>query len=115
MNTTRQNRIRRHQRVRAKITGTASCPRVAVFRSNRHLFIQVIDDQDGKTIISNQINGKEKTKGTKTEVAAKIGETLAAEMKKKGIEQAVFDRGGFKYHGRVKALADGIRNGGIRI
>lgn len=116
MTITKPNYIRRHnrhRRVRAKITGTASRPRVAVFRSNRNIFVQVIDDQAGKTLISNQIDGKKPA--ANVQAASKIGQAIAAEMKKKGIETAVFDRGGFQYHGRVKAVADGLREGGINL
>lgn len=107
----------RHRRVRARITGTSTCPRVAIFKSNRHVFVQVIDDEAGKTLLSNTIAAKKavKTKGTKTETAASVGKVIAANMKEKGISQAVFDRGGFKYHGRVKAVAEALREGGIKI
>lgn len=118
VNTTkRNNRIRRHTRVRARISGTAQRPRVSVFRSNRHLFVQVIDDTVGKTIMSSIIRSAAKStlKGKKTEVAAMIGKKLAEKMKEKGIAQALFDRGGFKYHGRVKAVAEGLRAGGITL
>ena len=113
----RDNRVRRHARVRARISGTAQRPRISVFRSNRHVFVQVIDDSVGKTIMSSIIKSAKKStlKGKKTEVAATIGQKLAERMKEKGITQALFDRGGFKYHGRVKAVADGLRAGGIKI
>lgn len=109
-------RIRRHARVRAKIKGTTSTPRVVVFRSNRHIFAQFIDDAAGKTLVSSIVKSKKKglVKGTKTEVAAKIGEALAAKAKEAGIDKVVFDRGGYKYHGRVKAFADGLRKGGLK-
>ena len=111
----RQQRTRRHNRVRTRIKGTASTPRVSVFRSNRHMFVQIIDDSTGKTILSNTIESrtKNKTKGAKTETAALIGEAIAQKAKEAGISKIVFDRGGFKYHGRVKALADGLRKGGL--
>ncbi len=111
----RQYRIRRRNNIRAKIKGTIEIPRISVFRSNRHMFIQIIDDSTGKTILSNSIESrtKNKAKGAKTEVAALIGETIAQKAKEAGISKVVFDRGGFKYHGRVKALADGLRRGGL--
>ena len=110
-----QQRTQRHKRVRAKIKGTASTPRVSVFRSNRNVFIQLVDDAAGKTLVSSAIktDKKLKTKATKTELAGKIGEMLAAKAKELGITKVVFDRGGYKYHGRVKALADGLRKGGL--
>ncbi len=110
-----QQRIQRHKRVRAKMKGTEAIPRVSVFRSNRHMFVQIIDDSTGKTILSNSIEPKtkNKAKGAKTETAALIGETIAQKAKEAGISKVVFDRGGFKYHGRVKALADGLRKGGL--
>lgn len=113
----RDKRTRRHARVRARISGTAQQPRVSVFRSNRNIFVQVIDDSVGKTIASSSIGPARKRtpKGKKTEVAATIGRKLAEKMKEKGITQALFDRGGFKYHGRVKAVAEGLRAGGIKL
>lgn len=113
--TKRKNRITRHARVRAKIKGTKEIPRVSVFRSNRHLFVQVIDDLTGKTIISSVVKSKAKSalKGTKSELAGKIGETIAEKAKAAGVSRVVFDRGGYKYHGRIKALAEGLRKGGL--
>jgi large subunit ribosomal protein L18 len=111
----RENRIKRHTRVRAKITGTKEIPRVSVFRSNRHLFVQVIDDLTGKTLMSSIVKSKTKStmKGTKSETATKIGEMIAEKAKAAGISKIMFDRGGYKYHGRVKALAEGLRKGGL--
>ncbi len=110
-----QQRTRRHQRLRERIKGTETVPRISVFRSNRHMFVQIIDDSTGKTILSNSIElrTKNKAKSAKTEAAALIGETIAQKAKEAGISKVVFDRGGFKYHGRVKALADGLRKGGL--
>jgi len=115
--TKREHRNQRHSRLRTQISGTANKPRISVFKSNRHVFIQVIDDEARRTIVSSKVvaAAKTKIKGTKTEKATKIGEMIAEKMKEKGITQAVFDRGGFKYHGRVKAVAEGIRQGGIKI
>lgn len=108
-----QRRLARHQRVRAKIKGTPERPRVSIFKSNRYISAQIIDDQSGKTLLSNSLKEKIKAK-SKTEKATKIGEMLAEKIKAAGINEIVFDRGGFKYHGRVKALADGLRKGGIK-
>lgn len=107
----------RHKRVRAKVFGTSERPRVSVFKSNKHVYVQFIDDNSGKTILSSKVASSEKSKikGNKTEVASKIGEMLAEKAKETGIKEAVFDRGGFKYHGRVKAVAEGLRKGGIKM
>ena len=108
----------RHRRVRAKIKGTAALPRVAVFKSNKFTYAQVIDDLSGKTLIaiSDYAGKKAKpSKGSKVEKANLNGKALAEALKKKGIEAVVFDRGGFKYHGRIKALADGLREAGIKM
>ncbi len=112
-----QHRIMRHKRVRAKIQGSAKRPRVSVFKSNRHVFVQFIDDVSGKTILSSKIisSKKSKMKGAKTVKANSIGEMLAEKAKELGIGEVVFDRGGFKFHGRVKAVADGLKKGGIKL
>ena len=111
-----QHKISRHKRVRAKITGTPERPRVSVFKSNRNVFAQFIDDTNGKTILSSKIVSSKKTKakGSKTDKALAVGEMLAEKAKELGIKEVVFDRGGFKFHGRVKAVADGLRKGGIK-
>jgi|SRR3989338_5498741 len=111
-----QHRNKRRARVRAKISGTSLVPRISVFRSNRHLFVQIIDDESRKTVVSSIIKSKKKSslKGTKTESASVIGETLAKKAQESGITKVVFDRGGYKYHGRVKALAEGLRKGGLK-
>jgi len=115
----RQHRVSRHKRVRAKIFGTAECPRVSVFKSNKHVFVQFVNDESGKTLLSNRIQketGKrQKAQETKTGSATKLGEMLAEKAKEVGINEVVFDRGGFKYHGRIKAVADGLRKGGIKV
>ncbi|MDP3954207.1 MAG: 50S ribosomal protein L18 [bacterium] len=108
-----KNRERRHTRIRAKIKGTLEIPRVSVFRSNKNIFVQFIDDKSGKTLVSNIVKSSE-GKGTKTEKAATIGETLAQKAIQAGISKVVFDRGGFNYHGRVRALAEGLRKGGLK-
>jgi large subunit ribosomal protein L18 len=110
--TTREARLRRHRRVRGKINGTAERPRLYVFRSNRGIFAQLIDDDSGKTIASASWLGM-KSSGDKTSQAAEVGKAIAAKAKAAGIDTAVFDRGGYLYHGRVKALAEGAREGGL--
>jgi large subunit ribosomal protein L18 len=113
--TVRQARERRHRRVRRKIVGTAERPRLAVHRSNRGIEAQLVDDVEGKTLAYAGHVGLPKTfKGSKTEQAAEVGKLLAAAAKKAGVETVVFDRGGYLYHGRVKALADGAREGGLK-
>jgi large subunit ribosomal protein L18 len=111
--TKKQARDRRHRRVRGKVTGTAERPRLAVFRSNRGIEAQLIDDVEAKTLASASWLALKGFKGDKTEQAAEVGKLLAQNAKQAGIESAVFDRGGYLYHGRVKALADGAREGGL--
>jgi len=112
--TVRQARERRHRRVRGKIHGTAERPRLAVFRSNKGISAQLVDDDAARTLAAaSWLNLKKTFKGKKTEQAAEVGKLLAANAKKAGIETVVFDRGGYLYHGRVKALADGAREGGL--
>jgi large subunit ribosomal protein L18 len=114
--TTRQARERRHRRVRSKIRGTAERPRLVVFRSNRGIEAQLVDDREGKTLAAaTWLQLAKSFKGTKTEQAAEVGKLLAANAKKAGVETAVFDRGGYLYHGRVKALAEAAREGGLKI
>jgi large subunit ribosomal protein L18 len=113
--TVRQARERRHRRVRRKIAGTAERPRLVVHRSNRGIEAQLVDDVEGKTLASaSHLGVKKAFKGTKSEQAAEVGKLLAAAAKKAGIETVVFDRGGYLYHGRVKALADAAREGGLQ-
>ena len=112
--TTRQARERRHRRVRGKVAGTAERPRLAVFRSNKGVFAQLIDDENGRTLAGASWLGLKKSfKGNKTEQAAEVGKQLAESAKAAGVTACVFDRGGYLYHGRVKALADGAREGGL--
>lgn len=106
---------RRKKRVSISIVGTTDRPRISVYRSNKHLFVQVIDDQKQVTVASCCDAGKEAVKGTKTEKAVLIGQKLGALMAKQGIKSAVFDRGSYRYLGRVRSLADSIRNSGITI
>ena len=113
--TTYQARLRRHRRVRGKIRGTTDRPRLGIFRSNRGIFAQLVDDDTGKTLASASWTGLPASfKGDKTAQAAEVGKRLAEAAKKAGIETVVFDRGGYLFHGRVKALADGAREGGLR-
>jgi large subunit ribosomal protein L18 len=112
---TRQElRVRRHRRVRKKIAGTAARPRLVVFRSNRGIFAQLVDDDAGKTMVSASWLEARAAKGNKSEQAARVGKALAKKAKDAGVEQVVFDRAGYLYHGRVKAFADAAREGGLR-
>ena len=114
--TVRHARQRRHKRVRRKVFGTAERPRLVVFRSNRGISAQLVDDATSRTLASASWTAVPKSfKGTKTQQAAEVGKALAAAAKKAGIESAVFDRAGYLFHGRVKALADGAREGGLKI
>jgi large subunit ribosomal protein L18 len=110
---TREARLRRHRRVRGKVRGTAERPRLVVFRSNRGIFAQLVDDDSGRTLAASSWLDLGKGGTDKTAQAAEVGKALAAGAKKAGIERAVFDRGGYLFHGRVKALADGAREGGL--
>jgi large subunit ribosomal protein L18 len=111
---TREARLRRHRRVRRRVHGTAERPRLYVFRSNRGIYAQLIDDLEGTTLAAAGWQHVANFKGNKTEQAAEVGKLLAANAKAAGIEAAVFDRGGYLYHGRVKALADAAREGGLK-
>lgn len=102
----------RHKRLRAKIIGTAKCPRLSVFRSNKHIFLQLIDDEKGKTLLSADDRNLTK-KLTKTEKARETGKQLAKLALTKKIKKIFFDRGGYKYHGRIQAVAEGAREGGL--
>ncbi|MFA6428673.1 MAG: 50S ribosomal protein L18 [Candidatus Buchananbacteria bacterium] len=109
------NKNRRHRRVRAKISGTVVRPRLAVYRSLQHIYTQLIDDEQGKTLVAaSDLEIKDK-KIKKTEKATKVGELIAKKAAAKEITQAVFDRGGSKYHGRVKAVAEAARAAGLKI
>jgi large subunit ribosomal protein L18 len=113
--TVREARERRHRRVRRKIAGTLERPRLVVHRSNRGIEAQLVDDVDGKTLAyAGHLQLKKGFKGTKSEQAAEVGKLLAGAAKSAGIESVVFDRGGYLYHGRVKALAEGAREGGLK-
>ena len=106
-------RLKRRRRVRAKIVGTAERPRISVFRSNRGVFAQLIDDSAGKTLAAVNWTEDDLKSLPRMEQAKKAGELLAERAKAAGVENAVFDRGGYQYHGRVKALAEGAREGGL--
>ncbi|MDO8498970.1 MAG: 50S ribosomal protein L18 [bacterium] len=106
-------RQKRHFKIRKHLTGTASCPRLAVFRSSQHIYAQIIDDSKGKTLLSGSDLKLDK-KGAKIEVAFEVGKKLGQEALKKGIKEVVFDRGGFLYHGRVAKVAEGAREGGLK-
>ena len=113
--TVRDARIRRHRRVRAKVHGTAERPRLVVFRSNRGIEAQLVDDDAGRTLAAASHLALAKSfKGDKTAQAEAVGKELAKRAKDAGIETVVFDRGGYLYHGRVKALADAAREGGLK-
>jgi len=110
----REARLRRHRRVRGKVSGTAERPRLVVFRSNRGIEAQLVDDASGRTIVgASWLNVKKSFQGNKSEQAAEVGRVLAENAKKAGVERVVFDRAGYLYHGRVKALADAAREGGL--
>jgi len=113
---TRAARARRHRRIRKFLAGTAGRPRLSVFRSLQHIYAQVIDDARGVTLVaasSNEASMRTNGAGPKTARARAVGELVAQRARERGIEKVVFDRGGYKYHGRVKALADGARGAGL--
>lgn len=109
----REKYYRRQNRTRAKVQGTAQRPRLTVFRSLSHIYVQAIDDMNAKTLTASSDKELKGVKGTGLELAAKVGELLGQKLKDKKITEAVFDKGAYKYHGRVKALADGVRKSGI--
>lgn len=114
---TRARRLRRHRRIRGKVSGTPQRPRLAVFRSHQHIYAQVIDDEAGRTLVAASTlepELREQATGTKTERARLVGRVIAERARERGIEAVVFDRGGFLYHGRVAALADAARQAGLR-
>jgi large subunit ribosomal protein L18 len=111
---TRQLRDRRHKRVRRHVFGTAERPRLVVFRSNRGIAAQLVDDTAGRTLAAASSLDVRNAKGTKSDQAAEVGKLLAANAKKADVKTAIFDRGGYLYHGRVKALAEAAREGGLQ-
>jgi large subunit ribosomal protein L18 len=112
--TTREARLRRHRRVRGKVRGSVERPRLAVFRSNRGIFAQLVDDDSGKTLAGASWVTVKGIDGDKSKQAREVGKAIAAAAKQAGIDSVVFDRGGYLYHGRVKALAEGAREGGLK-
>lgn len=111
----REKRERRHRRVRARVYGTSERPRLSVFRSNRHVLLQLIDDRTSKTIVWASDRGLKKKKGApRKEVAFSVGELLAKKAKEKKITGVIFDRGGYAYHGVIKEVAEGARKGGLK-
>jgi large subunit ribosomal protein L18 len=112
--TSQQRRLRRRRRVRARVTGTAERPRLSVYRSNKGVFAQLIDDRKGHTLAAVNWIEPDLQSLTASAQAQKAGELLAERAKAAGIETCVFDRGGYQYHGRVKALAEGAREGGLK-
>jgi len=106
---------KRHRKVRAKIQGTEERPRLCVFRSNKHIYAQIIDDEKGWTLVSaSDLEVKDSRKNKKTNLAQKVGQLIAQKAKEKKIKTVVFDRGGFRYHGRIKTLADEARKQGLQ-
>lgn len=110
----KEKKLRRHRRVRAKVQGTARRPRLSVFRSNQHVWVQLIDDVAGKTLASTSDKNLKEKKESTVAAAEKVGKELAKQALEKKIDMAVFDRGGYKYHGIVKAVAEGARKGGLK-
>jgi large subunit ribosomal protein L18 len=110
----RRKRIRRRTRIRGKVSGSAECPRLSIYRSNRGIFAQLVDDEGGRTLAAVSWTEPDLRGLKQMEKATKAGELIAERAKGAGIEACVFDRSGYKYHGRVKALADGARSGGLR-
>ncbi len=113
--TRRVARVRRHSRVRKKVAGTAERPRLAVYRSNRHIYVQLIDDRAAATLAAASDAEVEVTSKGKTDRAKEVGKLIADRAKGAGIDRVVFDRGGRRYHGRVAAVAEGAREGGLQI
>jgi large subunit ribosomal protein L18 len=109
----REGRLRRHRRIRGRVVGTAERPRLCVARSNKRIYAQVIDDARGHTLAAAGSHEASLRSLSKGEAAAEVGKLLAERAKQAGVGQVVFDRGGYKYHGRVKSLADGAREGGL--
>ena len=109
-----ETRKRRHARVRAKVSGTSTCPRLNVFRSNSHIFAQIIDDTNGTTLVSSSSLALKLDSSSNIEAAGKVGTDIAKKALDKNITSVVFDRGGYVYHGRVKALAEAAREAGLK-
>lgn len=112
--TKQKQRSRRKRSVRKNLTGTTKVPRVSVFRSNKHIYAQIIDDETRKTIVGSSDKAIKGKVGKNIEVASLVGEDLGKKAKAKKVDKVVFDRSGYKYHGKIKALADGLRKAGLR-
>ncbi len=114
MGTRTDARIRRHLRVRKSVKGTAARPRMAVYRSNKYIYVQLVDDVDGRTMASASSQEKDlRSESLNEETAAKVGQIIGARAKEAGVKEVVFDRGGYQYHGKVKALAEAARKSGL--
>jgi large subunit ribosomal protein L18 len=113
--TKQQKRLRRRRRVRSKVHGTAERPRLSVYRSNRGMFAQLVDDDAGRTLAAVNWTEKELRAMDRMEQAKRAGEVLAQRASQAGVQSCVFDRGGYRYHGRVRALAEGAREGGLKL
>ena len=109
-----EKRIRRHERLRSKVKGSATCPRLSVYRSNAHIHCQVIDDEAGKTLVACSSLEMKLANGSNIDAAKQVGSELAKRCLEKKIENVVFDRGGYIYHGRVKAVAEAAREAGLK-
>jgi len=110
-----KKRHRRHKRIRARVSGTSKVPRLSVFRSAKHIYAQLLNDEKGNTLVSaSDLELKKKKRTGKISVALEVGKLIAEKAQKKKIDKVVFDRGGYAYHGRVKALAEGAREGGLK-
>ncbi len=117
VNIKKENRDRRHRRIRSKIKGTKTRPRLSVFRSNKHLYAQLIDDEQENTLAAAndlEVTKPKKSKITKVDLAKEVGKLIAEKAGLKKVKSVIFDRGGFSYHGQVKALAEGAREGGLK-
>jgi large subunit ribosomal protein L18 len=113
--TKNERRLRIKNRIRKVVSGTEARPRLAVFRSNKEIYAQIVDDVNGKTLVASSSRDKDITaKGNKVEVAALVGKSIAEKALKAGVETIAFDRGGYLYHGRIKSLAEGAREGGLK-
>lgn len=114
MNTKKEKRLNRHKKIRSKIYGTQDRPRLFVFRSNQHIYAQLVNDDKAKILISASDKDLKSTKGKKSDIAKLVGKLIAQKAIENKIEKVVFDRGGFVFHGRIKALADGAKEGGLK-
>jgi len=114
MNAKRVKRLKRHLKIRKRVVGSENRPRLTVFRSNKYIYAQLVDDQSAKTIIASTDKGKEKKLDNRMVSAKSLGQIIAKKAQDKKIKEIVFDRGGYKYHGRIKAVAEGLREGGLK-